>query len=149
MNKGMVILIVSVLSLLFACNAGENNETQTNTVTPINIEKGTDDINGTLSKQATAILNKKNDFLSSYKILESENELIIAIKVDFFQQFTEQKIEKKLEKELKEKLHTKKIKVSSDEKIYIEISKLENNEFTNTEKKKKFTKLKKLMKDNA
>ncbi|MFB1051595.1 YhcN/YlaJ family sporulation lipoprotein [Paraliobacillus sp. JSM ZJ581] len=94
----------------------------------------------------TTYIREQFSSISDVTAVVYNQELIVAIKATTFQQINEQSIEKKVKKKLKKQFQFKKITVSSDQKIFIEINKIHQS---SDNLKEKFNHIKKLLKDNA
>ncbi|CQR47857.1 Sporulation lipoprotein YhcN/YlaJ (Spore_YhcN_YlaJ) [Paraliobacillus sp. PM-2] len=139
MKKSYIIIFLLLLPLIFGCN--QNND-------PTNETKNIEQINNqaTTHSEVTDYIFKHFDSVSDIRTVVYKQELIVAIKATTFQQINEQTIEKKVKKKLEKQFKFKKINVSSDQKIFIEINKLDHS--TNN-LKAKFNHIKKLLKDNV
>lgn len=131
--------IFLLLASLFGCNQNNESANQLDNVEKINYQQ-------TTHSDVTNYIRKEFDSVSDIKTIVYDKELIVAIKATTFQQINEQAIEKKVKKKLEKQFNFKKINVSSDQKIFIEINKIHQSP-ENLETK--FNHIKKLLKDNA
>ncbi|WP_163536650.1 YhcN/YlaJ family sporulation lipoprotein [Gracilibacillus sp. YIM 98692] len=151
MRLRVYLLIFSLSVLMIGCNeinegSQNNQENPLSTADPINNPSN----DYSLPKKAKTVLDQETDTISSYKGIAIDNQVFVAIQANTFKQFTEQKIEKALEDKLKKKLSLKDVSVTSDQKFYMELSKLERKNETNKNKlKKKIEEFKTLMKEQT
>jgi hypothetical protein len=146
------LLVLFVTGFGSGCNQNENQST--NQVNPINITKvhTSQPVNQSLSNSAKdhALQNVE---VVDVKAVNTDKELVVAIKVENFDRFRLKEIEKKVKSELKELYPSKSIEVSTDQKIFLELEQLE--EMLQKEKmkkkslQKKIQKIKALMKEQA
>ncbi|CAN7648944.1 YhcN/YlaJ family sporulation lipoprotein [Bacillus sp. SD075] len=87
------------------------------------------------------------------KAVNTDKELLVAIKVDQFDRFRLKKIEKKVKSDLEKSFPDHKVLVSTDQKMYLELEQLEQKlqkDNTNMKKlEKDFNKIKTLMKEQT
>lgn len=88
------------------------------------------------------------DEVSHVRAVNYDNNLLIALDVDHLKRFDLDDIEKKVQNEIKRNFSTMKITLSTDQKILIELRKLEKaiqaNDISEEQVKKRLDKLKKL-----
>ncbi|RBP86288.1 sporulation lipoprotein YhcN/YlaJ [Cytobacillus firmus] len=95
----------------------------------------------------------KREEISSAKAVNTDKELLLAVKVDNFDRFRLKEIEKKVKSDLKEEYTDYKILVSTDSKMYMELEQLEHKLQEDKIKmkalKKEFDTIKSLMKEKT
>ncbi|GAA5417250.1 hypothetical protein Pryu01_02313 [Paraliobacillus ryukyuensis] len=139
MNKQLhFILCFTLLFFLIGCTMQDKPSTSET--------KNAEQMNYPVShNNVTDFILAEFDSVSKAKAIEYESKLIVAIQATTFQQINEQKIERKIKKELKKQFEYETIEVSSDQKIFMEINKMEKEGIN----KNHFNHIKKLLKDNA
>jgi hypothetical protein len=149
--SGFLLLIFT----LIGCNNKEDNR----------ISQSTHEGNGTVTKISNqspisqTTTNKAKEYVATNKAVESirgintDKDLLIAVEIKQLQQFKEQKYEKEIKKQLEKVFPDKNIEISTDQKIFIELNKLEkqvaNKSLNKDQLKEKFNTIKKLINDEA
>lgn len=158
--------IVLILLLLIGCN-GQNNNGTTNATT----SRGNLNPNYELTKSSVSqedVIRKDNKHGIAYKAsdivlqqqevkmvrsVEGKKLLIVAIELKHWNTFRSKQITKETKKKLEKEFPSKRIEVTTDHKIFIELEKLEkklnNNELTKKQLDKRLEKIKKLMKEQT
>lgn len=152
-NRKLIVFFLCVISILGACqnqtNEGATTSDSNLDLKKITTEKGSDQ---TPANQAKEKIIQRED-IKGVRAVNTEKELLMAIEVPSFDRFRLPKIEKDVKKALQKQFSNKKIAVSTDQKIYLELGQLEKSlqkdKLTEKETKKKLTKLKKLMKEQS
>ena len=143
-------LILMVIGLCFGCN--DNTFSIDNKDSNISQVKISKPFSQTVANQAkeNTILEEE---ISDVKAVNTDKELLVAIKVKQFDRFQLKKIEKNIKSDLEKMYPDHKILVSSDQKMYFELDKLERKlqkEKTDMKKfEKDIKKIKSLMKEQS
>ncbi|MDC3416562.1 hypothetical protein [Aquibacillus salsiterrae] len=105
-----------------------------------------------LTNKAKELL-RTQDEVTAVRGINIDNQLVLAINVKQINQFTERKLEKKLKKELENIYEGVTVDVSSDQKIFIELDKLEkklqNTTYDKQQLQKQYNDIKNLIDDEA
>jgi len=89
----------------------------------------------------------QHDHINTVKAVNSEKDLVIAFEIDHLKRFNLEKIRKKIQKEMDEKFPDLNVIVSTDQKIVLELDRLEEKIFSDSISKKELNKkLKKIVK---
>lgn len=145
---GLSLLLI--IGFCYGCNENhENNSKEDVNVSPIKVTKP---FSQSVTNQVIETVSKKEE-ITDVKAVNSDKDLLVAIKLRHFDRFQLKKIEKDIKVELK-KLHPKySILVSADQKLYFELDKLEEKIQKNTMSKKKLEKeikeIKSLLKEQS
>lgn len=153
LNKKILISFISILFVLIGCNNSEEprtvSENSNGSITKIS---NTKPINQSITNEAKEYVLEKDE-VTEIRGVNTEKDMLMAIVVKPLQQFNEQDIESEVKKSLEKKYPQKKIEVSSDKKIFIELNKLEKeiekDDLNQKELEKRFNKIKKLINDPA
>lgn len=152
-------IFVLSLSLLFITLSGCMNDKQ-----PTNLEPTRSDPLSLMKLSSKGMTDQqpamdakqflsKEEALSRVRAVNYKDELFIAIEVDNFQRFNLKDIEKDVRKKINNKYKNFNVTVVSDEKLVIELKKLEeqieNNNITNEQLGKRIEELKKLSKEQT
>ncbi|WP_186577646.1 YhcN/YlaJ family sporulation lipoprotein [Aquibacillus kalidii] len=155
LTKPKHILSILLLTILISgCNTDENDNRITMKDSDGDVTKisNTSPIDQSLTNKAKEYVRINNE-IESLRGINTEEDLLLAINVEQIQQFKEQNHESRIQKKLEKIFPETNIEVSSDQKIYIEVEKLEqeiqNNALDKEELKKRFDKIKKLINDEA
>ncbi|WP_407268193.1 YhcN/YlaJ family sporulation lipoprotein [Radiobacillus sp. PE A8.2] len=144
---------ILIISFLFGCTQDSQN-TQPNDIDSQNITNIThpSSFDQTIANQAKEWLLSREE-VSAVSGFNTDKNLLLAIKVKPFDQFNEQVLEKEFKKELKKQNPDMTVDVSSDQKIYIELDKIEHRmvkqQMNKTDVLKKYKQITKLMDDTA
>ena len=157
MSKYYALQIIGVLLIIFLLLTGCEQEAKQPLISnPLdnNMQQVKQPIrdNHLLSNEINGQVLVNFDSVADVISMKHKQEVIVAIKATTFQQINEQKIEKKVKKRLENYNPDLNIFVSSDQKIFIEINKLQEeakNDISNKELEKRFKKIKKLLTDNV
>ncbi|USK35363.1 YhcN/YlaJ family sporulation lipoprotein [Bacillus sp. F19] len=146
------LIILAVIGLGSGCAGNQNRFANNNDDANIVKVHTSKPIDQTISNQAKEKVIKKEE-ISGVKAVNTDKELLLAVKVNQFDRFRLKSIKKKLKSDL-EKMHSEyKIFVSTDQKIYLELEQLEQKlqkDHTQMKSlKKDFDKIKSLMKEKA
>ncbi|UOQ48029.1 YhcN/YlaJ family sporulation lipoprotein [Gracilibacillus caseinilyticus] len=144
-------IMIFFTAMLVACNNQEPSaqEDIESDITQISSNTPNSNEINTISTKVKDYLDNQTDDVASYKAIHINDELFVAFTATPFKQAVEQNIEKKLKKELKKITGSKDVFVTSDQKFYIELTKIENEQLTKKEMEKRLEKLKKLAKESA
>lgn len=153
--------IVLILLLLIGCNGQNNNGTSNANFEP-NYQLTKSSVSGEdVTKENVNqdnVFKAKNIVLEQPEVkmiraVEGKKLLIIALELTHWNTFQSKKVTKEMKKKLEKEIPSKKIEVTTDHKIFIELEKLENklnnNELTKKQLDKKLEKIQKLMKEQT
>src|SRR5690625_7951889 len=149
MNWYRTFIIISILLLFVGC--GKNRPNMDSTSNP-NIDIQFTNVKTTESlAQENANTAKRtliqHDHINTVKAVNSEKDLVIAFEIDHLKRFNLEKIRKKIQKEMDEKFPDLNVIVSTDQKIVLELDRLEEKIFSDSISKKELNKkLKKIVK---
>lgn len=143
-------LIVFVCGAISGCAAHEDDTFQNkNNFTNVSSERPIDQ---SLANKVEKELIKEKD-ISKVRAVNTNKELLLAIKTPQFDRLHLKKIEKRVTSDLKDEYPHYKVTVSTDQKLFLELNKLEQKIQQNNVNKKKllkeFSNLKKLMKEKT
>ena len=146
------LLILMVIGLCSGCNGNQNqlgDDNEDLNISQVNISKP---ISQSVANQAKENIITEEE-ISDVKAVNTDKELLVAIKVKQFDRFQLKKIEKKVKSDLEKMYPDYKILVSTDQKMYFELDKLEQKlQKDNTSMKKlekDIKKIKSLMKEQS
>ncbi|GAA0293759.1 hypothetical protein GGQ92_000055 [Gracilibacillus halotolerans] len=151
--KKLHLMIGAILLcfLVAGCNATKE-QNNVSPPTPIQTNSNSSSMNH-LDKTNDKIdryLTEDRDDIAQYQKIILPEEVFIAIQTTTIQQLNERDIEKEVEKKLKKITGIEKIHVSSDQKFYIELNKLRDENWDDEkELKKELDRLKKLKKEKT
>ncbi|MUK90256.1 hypothetical protein GMD78_17930 [Ornithinibacillus sp. L9] len=135
LNKKILILTMSCF-ILFGC--GANSNLGTNEEKPVEITKISSTKKGTnqdLANQAKDYLSNKQN-ITSVNAVNTSKKLVIAVEVPHHERFQLAKTRKDLQDELKKKFSKVEVELSTDQKIVLELKKLEEKLQKGSMKKK-------------
>ena len=142
----MIIVYISGCTGQQNQSANDNNDT---TIVKVHTSKP---INQTVANQAKEKIIKEEE-VSAVKAVNTDKELLMAIKVDQFHRFQLKKIKKNVKTDVEKAYPDYIVLVSTDQKIYWELEQLEEKlQKDKTKKKtlnKEFNNIKNLMKEKA
>ncbi|CAN7647616.1 MULTISPECIES: YhcN/YlaJ family sporulation lipoprotein [Bacillaceae] len=146
----MFLLLLTVIGLGSGCNQKQSGEDHEDlSISQVHTSKPIDQ---SVANQAKKKVIKEED-ISNVKAVNTDKELLIAIKVENFERFRLKKIEKNVKSDLEKDYPDHKILVSTDSKMYLELDQLEQKiQKDNTNRKeleKDFNKIKSLMKEET
>jgi hypothetical protein len=116
-----------ILTAFGLCSGCAGNQKQfTNNHEDVNVEKvhTIKPIDQFIANEAKEKVLKR-EAISSARAVNTDKELLLAVKVDNFDRFRLKEIEKKVKSDLKEEYTDYKILVSTDSKMYMELEQLE------------------------
>src|SRR5690625_1504407 len=135
-----VIFLFCTISLLIGCGTPSTMESPNDNnveLTKLTTEK--ESINQEASNKAKDIIQQYDD-ITAVNAVNSSNHLIASFEVEYLQRFNLEDIRGEIEKQLKEEFPTLKVVVSTDQKIIIELEKLETELNKNSISKKQLEK---------
>ncbi|WP_058306951.1 YhcN/YlaJ family sporulation lipoprotein [Gracilibacillus massiliensis] len=148
--KQLHIVLFFILMSLAACNNPEqttqNNSSDIvmlNSDTPATFEQNS------IPRIAQSYLDDQSNGISTYRAIHVNDQLFVAFNATPLKQATEQKVEKKVKNDLKTLTKINHIHVTSDQKFFMELTKLENEKLTKDETIKRLKKLEKLSKEQT
>lgn len=146
------LLLLTIIGLGSGCN-GNQNELGDNNKDLSNSQVHTSEpVNQSVANQAKEKVIRKEE-ISGVKAVNTDKELVLAIKVDNFNRFQLKKIEKNIKTDLEKMYPDYKVIVSADSKIYLEVEKLEQklqkDKVQMETLKKELDKIKSLMKEQT
>ncbi len=152
-NKLIIfLLLLTVIGLGSGCNRNQNQSGEDHEDLNISQVHTSNPINQSVANQAKKKVIKEED-ISNVKAVNTDKELLIAIKVENFERFRLKKIEKNVKSDLEKDYPDHKVLVSTDSKMYLELDQLEQKiQKGNTKRKeleKDFIKIKSLMKEKT
>lgn len=145
-------LLLTAIGLCSGCAGNQKQFTNNNddaNVVKVHTKKPVDQ---SIANEAKEKVMKREE-ISSAKAVNTDKEILLAVKVDNFDRFRLKEIEKKVKSDLKEEYTDYKILVSTDSKMYMELEQLEHKLQEDKLKwealKKEFDKIKNLMKEKT
>ncbi|WP_026562852.1 YhcN/YlaJ family sporulation lipoprotein [Bacillus sp. J37] len=149
-NIGLFLIVI--IGLGSGCTGNQNQFATNNDDAEIVKVHTSKPIDQSVSNEAKEKVIKEKE-VSGVKAVNTDKELLLAVKVDQFDRFRLKNIEKKVKSDLEKAYPNHKIIVSTDSKMYLELEQLEQKlQKDKTEKKtlkKEFDKIKSLMKEKA
>lgn len=146
------LLLLAIIGLGSGCNRNQNQSGEEHEDLSISQVHTSKPIDQSVANQAKKKVITEED-ISDVKAVNTDKELLIAIKVENFDRFRLKKIEKNVKSDLEKDYPDHKIIVSTDSKMYLELDQLEQKiQKDNTNRKeleKDFNKIKSLMKEQA
>jgi hypothetical protein len=146
------LLLLTVVGLGSGCNRNQNQSGEGHEDLSISQVHTSKPIDQSVANQAKKKVITEED-ISDVKAVNTDKELLIAIKVENFDRFRLKKIEKNVKSDLEKDYPDHKILVSTDSKMYLELDQLEQKiQKDNTNRKeleKDFNKIKSLMKEKT
>ncbi|MFS0767162.1 YhcN/YlaJ family sporulation lipoprotein [Peribacillus sp. 1P06PB] len=135
-NKLIIfLLLLTVIGLGSGCNRNQNQSGEDHEDLNISQVHTSNPINQSVANQAKKKVITEED-ISDVKAVNTDKELLIAIKVENFERFRLKKIEKNVKSDLEKDYPDHKVLVSTDSKMYLELDQLEQKiqkDNTNTE----------------
>lgn len=145
-NVKVGLLILMVIGLCTGCNVSQGQDANAD----LNTSQVSKPISQSVANQATENVSME-DAISGVKAVNTDKELLVAIKVKQFDRFQLKKVEKNIKSDLEKLYPDYSILVSADQKMYFELVKLEGKLQKNTlsmkDLEKDINKIKKLMKE--
>lgn len=135
MNFKRIIALAVVLTTLVSCTPNNNESQSSPPVEMTKISTNNNEINQDQSNRAKNILSK-NDNVTHVYAVNTKDTLVIAIKVRHMKRLRLQKIKQELTKKMKKEFPKMDVQLSTDEKIVIELEKLEKKLETTSISKK-------------
>ena len=146
------LLILTIIGLGSGCNENQNQSGDNNKDLSISQVHTSKPIDQSVANHAKEKMITKDE-ISDVKAVNTDKELLVAIKVENFNRFRLKKIEKTVKSDLEKMYPNHKVFVSADKKMFLELEKLEQKlEKNNTnmkDLKKDLKKLKSLMKEQT
>lgn len=146
------LLLLITIGLSSGCIGNQNQFANNNDDANVVKVHTSKPIDQSVSNEAKEKVIKEKE-VSGVKAVNTDKELLLAVKVDQFDRFRLKNIEKKVKSDLEKAYPNHKIIVSTDSKMYLELEQLEQKlQKDKTEKKtlkKEFDKIKSLMKEKA
>lgn len=147
-NVKVGLLILMVIGLCTGCNGNLDQDTNED----LNDSQVSKPISQSVANQVTEIVSLEEE-ISNVMAVNTDKDILVAIKVKQFDRFQLKKIEKNIKSELEKRYPDYSILVSADQKMYFELVKLDEKLQKNTmslENLKKDTKkIQSLMKEQA
>ncbi|WP_208589418.1 YhcN/YlaJ family sporulation lipoprotein [Gracilibacillus suaedae] len=147
-----IFTTIMCILILAACNnQGNSSTTQSDSSDIVMLSSETSDVHEekSIPSIAQTYLDDQTNDIASYKAIHLEDQLFVAFNATPLKQAVEQKIEKRVKKDLETLTDIKEIQVTSDQKFFMELTKLENQQLSKEEAQKKLKKLKKLLKEKT
>lgn len=138
--KRVIFLFFTISLMLIGCGTPSTMESPNDNsveLTKLTTEK--ESINQEASNKAKDIIQQYDD-ITAVNAVNSSNHLIASFEVEYLQRFNLEDIRGEIEKQLKEEFPTLKVVVSTDQKIIIELEKLETELNKNSISKKQLEK---------
>ncbi|QNG59932.1 YhcN/YlaJ family sporulation lipoprotein [Bacillus sp. PAMC26568] len=146
------LIIVAAIGIGSGCNGNQNQLGSDNNDMNIEYVHTSKPIDQSVANQSKEKVIKEEE-ISGVKAVNTDKELLLAVKVDQFDRFRLKDIKKKVKADLEKVYPEYEIFVSTDQKIYLELEQLEQKlQKDHTQKKslkKSFDKIKSLMKEKA
>ncbi|WP_158736345.1 YhcN/YlaJ family sporulation lipoprotein [Alteribacillus sp. YIM 98480] len=144
-----LLLVILVLSFGSGCTENQDQLSDNEEPTKINTTKPKDQ---SLSNQAKDFAIDKDE-ITDVKAVNTDNDLLLAIKVGQFERFQIKSIEKKVKSDLGKKYPNTTVEVSTDQKIIWELGtleeKLQKDKIKMKELKEDIKRIKDLMKEKT
>ncbi|MBT6252482.1 MAG: hypothetical protein HOI84_04165 [Flavobacteriaceae bacterium] len=149
-NIGLFLIVI--IGLGSGCTGNQNQFANNNDDANIVKVHTSKPIDQSVANQAKEKVIKEEE-ISGVKAVNTDKELLLAVKVDHFDRLRLKNIEKKVKSDLEKAYPDHKIEVSTDSKMYLELEQLEKKLQKDKTKmktlKKEFDKIKSLMKEKA
>lgn len=145
-------LSIPLICILFLWGCSNEDSENSNSHPNSNIIQSQENINyetDSVKDKVDDYFQKENEKVASYKAIHTNNQLFVAFNATTLQQPKEQDLEKKIKKDLRKTTDIDDVYVTSDQKFYMELTKLEDQSMTEEEMNKKVEKFKKLMKEQS
>jgi Sporulation lipoprotein YhcN/YlaJ (Spore_YhcN_YlaJ) len=146
------LLLLTIIGLGSGCNENQNQLGDNNKDLSISQVHTSKPINQSVANQVKEKIITKEE-ISDVKAVNTDKELLVAIKVNQFDRFRLKKIEKKVKSDLEKAYPDHKILVSTDSKMYLELDQIEQKlqkDKTNMKNlKKDLNTIKSLMKEQT
>jgi hypothetical protein len=146
-----LLFIIMVIGFASGCNGNQNEFIQDNSTFGIS-QVHTKPIDQSVANHAKEKIIAKED-ITDVKAVNTDKELMAAIKVENFDRFRLKSIEKSVKSDLEKKYPDYKVFVSTDKKIFWELEKIEQrlkkNDMNKKNLKNDLNKLKSLMKEQT
>jgi hypothetical protein len=146
------LLLLIVIGFGTGCTGNDNRSVNQDNQFNVTKVHTSQPINQSISNQAKE-LSLTNEEVTDVKAVNSDKDLLVAIKVENFDRLRLKEIEKKVKTDLKKLPNGHKIEVSTDQKMFIELRKLEeklqNEEMKKKSLQKELDRINKLMKEQA
>ncbi|HEX6923054.1 MAG TPA: YhcN/YlaJ family sporulation lipoprotein [Bacillales bacterium] len=143
------IFIIGTAFFLLAGCASQQNQSSEKDVNFVPAKWETQD-GQTVAEQVEGQVAKRKG-IKDVQAIPSKKELLVAIRLKTFDRFNSQQIVKKIEKKLQKQYPKRKVQVSSDKKVYMEIAELESKirqgEIDAKERKNKMKRIHKFLKE--
>lgn len=151
--KIKLLLLLTVLSFLVACNTNTKEESQQGPSSAKPSQISTSSIpDQTPAKQAKKLMRQYDEITNVYAINTSKK-ILVAIEINQMDRLKMTKLRKRTSAKLKKQFPNFKTELSTDKKLIIEIEKLENktkhNHITNQKLKKEIKHLIELTKEKT
>jgi len=140
------LIIICILLLFVGCGKKPNMESTSNIDIQFTNVKTTEALAQEKANTAKRTLSQ-HDHINTVKAVNSEKDLVIAFEIDHLKRFNLEKIRKRIQKEMDEKFPDLNVIVSTDQKIVLELDRLEEKIHSDSISKKELNKkLKKIVK---
>jgi Sporulation lipoprotein YhcN/YlaJ (Spore_YhcN_YlaJ) len=147
-NVKIGLLILMVIGLCTGCNGNHDQDTNED----LNDSQVSKPISQSVANQATKNVSLEEE-ISNVMAVNTDKDLLVAIKVKQFDRFQLKKIEKNIKSELEKRYPNYSILVSADQKMYFELvkldEKLQKNTMSMKNLKKDTKRIKSLMKEQT
>ncbi|WP_342600624.1 YhcN/YlaJ family sporulation lipoprotein [Psychrobacillus sp. FSL H8-0483] len=151
-NLKVGLLILMVIGLCTGCNGNQDQNTDSNEDLNVSQVKISKPISQSVANQATENVSMEDE-ISDVMAVNTDKELLVAIKVKQFDRFQLKKVEKNIKSNLEKLYPNYKILVSADQKMYVELvklqGKLQKNTLSMKDLEKDIKKIKSLMKEQS
>ncbi|WP_228409620.1 YhcN/YlaJ family sporulation lipoprotein [Radiobacillus deserti] len=149
-----VLAIALLAMLLVGCNQQEDNRVQTkdNNIDFTKVTNKDAPVNQSVATKAKQLL-LDNKEVNGVRGINTTDKILLAFKVKQLDSFRETKLEGEFKSDLEKEFPNKEIFISSDQKIFIELDRLEkeiqNNKMDKSQLNKDFDTIQKLINDEA
>ncbi|MEK4485099.1 YhcN/YlaJ family sporulation lipoprotein [Psychrobacillus sp. FSL H8-0484] len=151
-NLKVALLILMVIGLCTGCNGNQDQDTDANEDLNVSQVKISKPISQSVANQATENVSIEDE-ISDVMAVNTDKELLVAIKVKQFDRFQLKKVEKNIKSNLEKLYPDYTILVSADQKMYFELvklqGKLQKNTLSMKDLEKDIKKIKSLMKEQS
>lgn len=147
----IVLFLIACIGLCSGCTGNQNQSANNNDANIVKVHTSKP-IDQSVANQAKEKVIKEEE-ISDVKAVNTDKELLFAVKINQFDRFRIKEIEKEVKEDLEKTYPDYNILVSTDLKMYLELEqleqKLQKDKIKKKTLKKDFDKIKSLMKEKA
>lgn len=121
--KYLITYILLIIMMVTGCSGTNENSTEKQqNITDVSFKNSH---NQSVAEKVTQLL-KDEEVVENAKTVNSDKELLVAVKINHMDRFRLKEINQRLKKKVKEEYPDYKVMLSTDQKIFLELDKLEN-----------------------